>query len=223
MRYVSVFVAVCGCGWTGVDRSARASASADLVPDHHCTGDDLAVVIDAAKKAAYVYLRQHPAAWADADSIISDGYLGALQGWQRYETAKGAGINGWCYGKARYQILDGVRDRSHLSRAAYKNPARVPVWSKEPMSLEWALGEDLTITDVVIDDSAEAAFDHVDTVDALKRVMVTLTAKERQVVQWYYWDGLTFAEIGRLLDVTESYAWQVHRRALRRMRKRLPA
>lgn len=223
MRYVSMtYVAVCDCGWTGRERSRREGACADL-PNHDCTGgdSDLAVVVDSAKKAAFVYLRQHPAAWTDADSIISDAYLGALHGWQRYEAAKGAGMSGWCYGKARYQILDGIRDRSHLSRSAYKNPSRVPVWSKEPMSLEWALTEDMTITDLLIDETAEAAFDHVDTIDALKRVMVTLQPKERQIVQWYYWDGMTFAEIGRMLDVTESYAWQLHRRALGRMRDEL--
>ena len=50
-----------------------------------------------------------------------------------------------------------------------------------------------------------------------------LPERERQVVALYYFDGLTLAEIGEVLGVTESRACQIHGKAVLKLRLRLTA
>ncbi len=50
-----------------------------------------------------------------------------------------------------------------------------------------------------------------------------LSERERDVVALYYHDGLTLAEIGEVLGVTESRACQIHGKAVAQLRRRLAA
>jgi RNA polymerase sigma factor for flagellar operon FliA len=45
-----------------------------------------------------------------------------------------------------------------------------------------------------------------------------LPPREKRVIALYYHDGLTFREIGRALDISESRAYQLHTQAIVRMR-----
>ncbi|MEP7090764.1 MAG: sigma-70 family RNA polymerase sigma factor, partial [Nocardioidaceae bacterium] len=45
--------------------------------------------------------------------------------------------------------------------------------------------------------------------------------RDQVVIALYYFEGLTLAEIGRVLGVTESRISQVHRRATTTLRERL--
>ncbi len=54
-------------------------------------------------------------------------------------------------------------------------------------------------------------------VDAVNR----LSDRERLVVTLYYYEGLTLAEIGRVLTVTESRVCQIHTKAVMSLRNRL--
>jgi RNA polymerase sigma factor for flagellar operon FliA len=59
--------------------------------------------------------------------------------------------------------------------------------------------------------------------DALAAAIDRLSERERDVVALYYHDGLTLAEIGEVLGVTESRACQIHGRAVAQLRRRLTA
>ena len=48
-----------------------------------------------------------------------------------------------------------------------------------------------------------------------------LAERERLVVTLYYFEGLTLAEIGKVLDVTESRVCQIHTKAVMSLRNRL--
>ena len=58
---------------------------------------------------------------------------------------------------------------------------------------------------------------------ALAAAIDRLPERERDVVALYYHDGLTLAEIGEVLGVTESRACQIHGRAVAQLRRRLTA
>jgi RNA polymerase sigma factor for flagellar operon FliA len=58
---------------------------------------------------------------------------------------------------------------------------------------------------------------------ALAAAIDRLSERERDVVALYYHDGLTLAEIGEVLGVTESRACQIHGRAVVQLRRRLTA
>ena len=53
--------------------------------------------------------------------------------------------------------------------------------------------------------------------DAVNR----LADRDRLVVTLYYFEGLTLAEIGRVLSVTESRVCQIHTKAVMSLRNRL--
>ena len=50
-----------------------------------------------------------------------------------------------------------------------------------------------------------------------------LPERERLVVALYYYEGLTFKEIGRVLTVSESRVYQLHTQAVGRMRNYMQA
>jgi len=59
----------------------------------------------------------------------------------------------------------------------------------------------------------------------MKRVLADvigrLPERERLVVTLYYYEGLTLAEIGQVLGVTESRVCQIHTKAVMSLRNRM--
>jgi RNA polymerase sigma factor for flagellar operon FliA len=83
----------------------------------------------------------------------------------------------------------------------------------------------MTVGDVLVDGS-EAPGHHVELAEtrrALAEAIDELGEREREVVSLYYHDGLTLAEIGAVLGVTESRACQIHGKAVGQLRRRLAA
>jgi RNA polymerase sigma factor for flagellar operon FliA len=56
----------------------------------------------------------------------------------------------------------------------------------------------------------------------LLRAINILPEQERLVVALYYYEELTLKEIGEILGISESRVSQVHTKAIRRLRKRVP-
>jgi len=56
---------------------------------------------------------------------------------------------------------------------------------------------------------------------ALTNAIENLGEREKQVIQLYYYDGLTFKEIGQVMNISESRVYQIHTRALARLREQL--
>jgi RNA polymerase sigma factor FliA len=83
----------------------------------------------------------------------------------------------------------------------------------------------LTVGDTLVDGDG-GPDDHVELAEtrrALAEAIDELSARERDVVSLYYHDGLTLAEIGEVLGVTESRACQIHGQAVAQLRRRLAA
>jgi len=77
-----------------------------------------------------------------------------------------------------------------------------------------------TLCDDRIDDPAGTLAD-AETTHLLARAIEQLGERERIVVVLYYYEGMTLAEIGRVLGVTESRISQMHTAAMTRLRTRL--
>jgi len=60
-----------------------------------------------------------------------------------------------------------------------------------------------------------------ETMRQLNAAVAGLGERDRTVVQLYYLENRTLAEIGRLLGVTESRVCQLHARLVERLRGRL--
>lgn len=89
-------------------------------------------------------------------------------------------------------------------------------------------GEDrqagVSLVDTLGDERTEdpaGSLDAAETKYLLARAIEQLTDRERMVVVLYYYEGMTLAEIGRVLGVTESRISQMHTAAMLRLRTRL--
>lgn len=67
----------------------------------------------------------------------------------------------------------------------------------------------------------ELAFEGEETKYLLARAIEQLGEREKIVVTLYYYEGLTLAEIGKVLGVTESRICQMHTKAVLQLRNRL--
>jgi RNA polymerase sigma factor FliA len=85
-------------------------------------------------------------------------------------------------------------------------------------------GDKLSLVDTLEDTKAEdpvQAFETEETKYLLARSINTLPEREKIVVTLYYYEGLTLAEIGQVLGVTESRICQMHTKAVLQLRAKL--
>ncbi len=85
-------------------------------------------------------------------------------------------------------------------------------------------GDKLSLVDTLEDTKAEdpvTAFETEETKFLLARAINQLPEREKIVVTLYYYEGLTLAEIGRVLGVTESRICQMHTKAVLQLRAKL--
>ena len=85
-------------------------------------------------------------------------------------------------------------------------------------------GDKLSLVDTLEDTKAEdpvAAFETEETKYLLAKAINTLPEREKIVVTLYYYEGLTLAEIGQVLGVTESRICQMHTKAVLQLRAKL--
>lgn len=84
-------------------------------------------------------------------------------------------------------------------------------------------GDRATLGESLPDERTEGpgeAFDDEEMKLLLARAIHTLPEREQIVVTLYYYEGLTLAEIGLVLSVTESRVCQLHTKAMMQMRNR---
>jgi RNA polymerase sigma factor for flagellar operon FliA len=85
-------------------------------------------------------------------------------------------------------------------------------------------GDKLSLVDTLEDHKAEdpvASFESEETKHLLAQAINALPEREKIVVTLYYYEGLTLAEIGQVLGVTESRICQMHTKAVMQMRVKL--
>lgn len=94
----------------------------------------------------------------------------------------------------------------------------------ELLSVSVDKGESLSLVDTLEDPAAAdpvASFESDEMRHILASAIGLLPERERLVVTLYYYEGLTLAEIGNVLGVTESRVCQMHTKAVLQLRNRM--
>jgi len=93
----------------------------------------------------------------------------------------------------------------------------------EVLSVGGERGDRATLGDTVPDatDGPMAMFEDKESKEILTQAIKQLAERERTVLSLYYYEGLTLAEIGEILGVTESRVCQIHTKAVLQLRARL--
>lgn len=95
----------------------------------------------------------------------------------------------------------------------------------ELLSVGGDRGESMTLGDTIADrsDGPVLAFEANEMRELLGDALRRLPERERKVLGLYYFEGLTLAQIGQILGVTESRVCQIHTRAVLQLRSRMQA
>ncbi|MGE3619678.1 MAG: RNA polymerase sigma factor WhiG [Acidimicrobiia bacterium] len=86
-------------------------------------------------------------------------------------------------------------------------------------------GDSVTLGDTIADDGVGpvSAFEVEEMRQILADAIGRLPERERVVLGLYYYEGMTLAEIGSVLGVTESRVCQIHTKAVLQLRSRMDA
>jgi RNA polymerase sigma factor for flagellar operon FliA len=87
-------------------------------------------------------------------------------------------------------------------------------------------GERMSLVDTLEDEDAPdpvMSFESEETRQMLASSVNILPERERLVITLYYYEGLTLAEIGSVLGVTESRVCQMHTKAVLELRNKMNA
>jgi RNA polymerase sigma factor FliA len=86
-------------------------------------------------------------------------------------------------------------------------------------------GDSMTLGDTIADagEGPMAAFEFEEMRHILAEAINRLPEREKVVLSLYYYEGLTLAEIGSILGVTESRVCQIHTKAVLQLRSRIAA
>ena len=186
----------------------------------------------------------------DPDDLVSDGVLGLMDAIERFEPARGLSFQTFAVPRIRGAIIDGMRSMDFVPRsvrdklrtvqraqvALEERLGRVPEDAEVAREVGIPLQQlrDLSrqgnsnhanLDDFDLADELSLAADHQveqgDVNASLMRVVDQLGERDQVIIALYYFEGLTLAEIGLVLGVTESRVSQVHRRATTTLRDRL--
>lgn len=91
-------------------------------------------------------------------------------------------------------------------------------------SFDLGEGDRIALVDTIEDDRTlmpEESFDRIEMRRLLGEVIERLSERERTIIALYYFEGLTLAQIGDILGVTESRVCQIHTKTMLSLRAKL--
>ena len=186
----------------------------------------------------------------EQDDLVSDGVLGLMDAIERFEPDRGLSFQTFAVPRIRGAIIDGMRSMDFVPRSVRdklrliararvvleERLGRVPddseVAAESGIDLQQmrdltrqATSNHANLDDFdLADELSSAADDGVEqkaVTTSLMRVVKQLRERDQVIIALYYFEGLTLAEIGQVLGITESRVSQVHRRATVLMRAML--
>ncbi len=90
----------------------------------------------------------------------------------------------------------------------------------ESVSLTRSIGEDMTLEDVISGDSEVVEmYEDSEMKEQLVATLKQLPERERMVVTLYYYEELTFKEIGKTLGISESRVSQIHSEVIGKLKQ----
>lgn len=189
----------------------------------------------------------------DQGDLISDGVFGLIDAIERFEPARGLQFQTFAVPRIRGAMLDGLRSMDWVPRSVRAQVreitnAQAALESRLGRSADDAeVAEEVGMTlrelrDIyskvsftnlashdeigLPDDLAGGAFEVAEdeeTRTLLRRAIGGLRERDQVILALYYFEGLTLAEIGTVLGVTESRVSQLHSRATIALRGHLAA
>ena len=180
------------------------------------------------------------------DDLFQYGMLGLIDAIERFDPHRGAKFETFAVYRIKGAILDGLRSADELSRSMRKKQREIQnahtdseyhtmmklkmnvdeyhsfMQETEGASMNTLYSEvSSDVLDSLPDDEQNNPFEIVSseqTRNLLIRGLEKLPERERLVVTLYYYEGLTFREIGKILRLSESRVFQIHAAGIQELR-----
>ena len=183
--------------------------------------------------------------------LVSDGIIGLMEAIERFDPSRGLTFQTFAVPRIRGAMVDALRALDWVPRSVREKVrqveqaqrtlegrlGRIPddpeiaaelgmsVRELRELYAKVAFTSVATMEDLELADDLSAAATHEIEDDqakaALLRVVYELPERDQVIIALYYFEGLTLAEIGRVLGVTESRVSQLHSRATMVLRTKL--
>ena len=142
--------------------------------------------------------------------LVSYGIFGLIDAIEKYDPDRGYKFETYAIARIKGAILDELRSIDWVPRSVR---AKARAIEKAYGKLEGELHR--TPSDVELAKELEMSDDQ------LQATLNRMPEREKIVLTLYYYEGLTLAEIGQVLGVTESRVCQIHTKAVLQLRARL--
>lgn len=157
--------------------------------------DELAAVYQQHVASVWRYARARLPDHADAEDVTSEVFARAARAWDRYDPARGS-VGAWLAGIAHHVVADWWR----------KRPPEEPLPGHADAEHD-AAGDPADAL-VRLDDAAR-----------LRGHLSTLTEREREAVALRFGAGLSSAEVGEVLGISDAGARMLVYRAVAKLRQ----
>lgn len=186
----------------------------------------------------------------DADDLVSDGVLGLMDAIERFEPDRGLSFQTFAVPRIRGAIIDGMRAMDFVPRSVRdklrtvqraqlaleerlgRAPDEVELAQETGLSVSTLrdLGRQGSSNHANLDDfdladelsnAAEHLIEEGAVTASVMQAVEGMTERDQILIALYYFEGLTLAEIGQVLGVTESRVSQLHRRAMTTLRTKM--
>lgn len=164
---------------------------------------------EAARIATCRYIAAHPNRQPYFEQHLDDAVLGVCEAVRRFDSERGVPLKAYLAIKARYAILEGVRQRSPLKRSDYYNSREFPA-ARPPVSLDELHPDALQ--------SVDPRYAAVENQELLSRLLASLSPREHEVIVRYFFRHERLRDIASDFGTTESRICQIKRTALKVMR-----
>jgi RNA polymerase sigma factor for flagellar operon FliA len=193
-----------------------------------------------------------PASVEQSD-LVSDGVIGLMDAIERFEPERGLQFQTFAVPRIRGAIIDGLRALDWVPRSVRNKVREVEhaqvklenLLGRTPEDIEIATELNIPLRELrdlyakvsftslasfeefgLTDDFAPLSLEAIEdeqTRACLMRAVKELAERDQIIISLYYFEGLTLAEIGQVLGVTESRVSQLHTKATLSLHSRLVA
>jgi len=156
------------------------------------------------------------------DDLASYGVFGLIDAIDKYDVSRNVKFETYAQLRIRGAIIDHLREIDWLPRSVRQKAKEL---ERAYSELENELGR--SATDQEIADKLGVSIDvfhkKISTVSTYSLVSLDdlLEQKERRIVELYYYEELTYKEIGKILSISESRVSQLHTKAILKLRNKI--
>lgn len=188
--------------------------------------------VQAMRYTAWKYAKKYGRGWQLVGDLFQEGMLGAMEAAKTFDPSLGLKFASYATRRVIGRILDYLRDQSFAPRLEVQKAKADGRELKRVVSMETVgvLGGGSKRADKGgTFDRGKLRYDppHHDPEPTdgtakefrafVRRLGVGLTAAERDILKWYYVDGLSMKRVGELLGVGETRISQMHSDILGRL------